>query len=149
MISDGTCRLVIPFSESTIATAGLLENMVSISAKISFFLSAGKFSKLFVKCPKPLFTLTPISSKTSWCFANKSLKKTLTACPKIIGSETFIIVAFICNENNTFCFFASAISVSKKDNNAFLLKVVASMISPAKREIFSFKTVDSPFVAIC
>ena len=149
MTSEGTCRLVIPLSESTIATAGLLENIVAISVKISFFFSAGKASRLLVKWPKPLFTLTPILSKTSWCFANKSLKKTLTACPKIIGSETFIIVAFICNENNTFCFFASVISVSKKDNNAFLLRVVASIISPAKREIFSFNTVDSPFEAMC
>ncbi len=83
------------------------------------------------------------------CFLKISAKKTSIAWPKIIGSETFIIVAFICNENNTPLFFASIISVSKNDNNAFLLISVASIISPANKGVFSFKTEVVPLISIC
>ena len=52
-------------------------------------------------------------------------------------------------ENKTFCFLASAISESKKDSNAFLFKVVASIISSASKETFSFKIIFVPSAEIC
>ena len=78
------------------------------------------------------------------CLSNTSLKNTVTACPKIIGSETFIIVAFICKENNMFFSLASFICSSRKLKRAFLLITVASITSPSNKGVFSFKTVTSP-----
>ena len=39
----------------------------------------------------------------------RSLKKTFTAWPKMMGSETFIMVAFMCSENSTPSALAAAI----------------------------------------
>ena len=62
----------------------------------------------------------------------------------MIGSETFIMVAFRCTENSTPCFFASAICASMKLASARLLITAASMISPASKAVFGFSTVWLP-----
>ena len=95
MTSDGTCKLVIPLLESTIAKFALFLYTKLISDSISDFLLSGKLLILSNKSPNPFLKSTPKSVKTSLCFSTTSAKKILTACPKIIGSETFIIVAFI------------------------------------------------------
>ena len=50
---------------------------------------------------RPLFGLAPPSASASPCSANTSAKNARTAWPKMIGSETFIIVAFRCSEKRT------------------------------------------------
>ncbi len=62
----------------------------------------------------------------------------------MIGSETFIIVAFRCSENSTPCCLASAICACTKLASARLLITAASMISPACTAVFSFSTVTLP-----
>ena len=59
----------------------------------------------------------------------------------MIGSETFIMVAFMCKENNTPFSFASFIWSSRKVVKAVLLMKVASITSSASRGNFSFRTV--------
>jgi hypothetical protein len=59
----------------------------------------------------------------------------------MIGSETFIIVAFICKESKIPLSLAAAISFSKNTNKAFLLITDASIISLAKSGVLSFRTV--------
>src|SRR4051812_45736782 len=58
----------------------------------------------------------------------------------MIGSDTFIIVAFKCSENSTRSFFARAIWSSKKATSAQRLITVASRISPAFSESLSLST---------
>ena len=64
------------------------------------------FSKIF---SNPLFGFTPILVNSDLYLLNISSKNRRITCPKIIGSLTFIIVAFICNESKTFDFLASTI----------------------------------------
>ena len=52
--------------------------------------------------------------------------------PKIIGSETFIIVALRCTENKTFFALASSISCEINFFKAAKFKTALSIISPAK-----------------
>ena len=61
-----------------------------------------------------------------------------------MGSETFIMVAFMCKENKTPLSLASAICASKKASNAFLLMSVESIISPSRTGTASFK-IEVPF----
>ena len=49
----------------------------------------------------------------------------------MMGSETFIIVAFRCSENSTPCAFASSICASTKRDSDFTFITAASTISPA------------------
>ena len=55
----------------------------------------------------------------------------------------------MCKENNMFFSRASLYCSSKKVINAFLLNMVASMISPSRSANCSFKTVFVPFLEIC
>ncbi len=64
----------------------------------------------------------------------------------MIGSETFIMVAFRCTENSTPWAFASAICASRKLRSAVRLITEASMISPAFTAVFSFSTFLVPSV---
>ena len=73
----------------------------------------------------------PAASSTSPCLANRSAKNTSTAWPKMIGSETFIIVAFMCSENSTPFALASAICSARNVRSAATLITVESMTSPA------------------
>ena len=52
--------------------------------------------------------------------------------PNMIGSLTFIIVAFRCSENSTFLALASSICASMKSASARALSTEASIISPAR-----------------
>ena len=55
----------------------------------------------------------------------------------------------MCKESNTSFSFASTICASKNESNAFLLITVASIISPSKSAIFSFRILTSPYSEIC
>ena len=58
------------------------------------YLNAGSFPIFARTSPNPSFTFTPNFSTVAPCRAKTSSKKTRTACPNMIGSDTFIIVAF-------------------------------------------------------
>ena len=62
----------------------------------------------------------------------------------MIGSETFIMVAFRCSENSTPCAFASATWAATNAASALRLMVEASTISPALTATFSFSTTVLP-----
>ena len=109
MMSLGTWRLVMPRSESTIAISGAFAHTAAMSASIAVRCASGRPAITSSTPPQPLFGSAPAASSTSPCFANTSAKKTFTACPNRIGSETFIIVALRCSENSTPLAFASAI----------------------------------------
>ena len=57
-------------------------------------------------------------ASASPCSANTSAKNARTAWPKMIGSETFIIVAFRCSEKRTPCSLASAICSARNASSA-------------------------------
>ena len=59
---------------------------------------------------------------------------------KIIETDTFIIVAFICNDNMRPLSKLSVISFSKKSTRALTLILEASMTSPSRRARDSFRT---------
>ena len=66
----------------------------------------------------------------------------------MIGSDTFIIVDFRCNENKTSLAFASAISALRNVRRAAVLIYVASTMVPDCRFRSSFKTETCPALSI-
>ena len=62
----------------------------------------------------------------------------------MIGSETFIIVAFRCTENSTSSALARAICSVRKRRSAATLMNVASTTSPARTGSASLSTVSVP-----
>ena len=67
----------------------------------------------------------------------------------MIGSETFIIVAFMCNENSTPRASASATCSARKAVRARLDMNVASTISPSSTGTASASTVTVPAPSTC
>ena len=75
MTSLGTCRLVIPLRESTIARAGRVAYTAAMSASISAFFSAGSRSSLASTSASPLLTLAPTLLSVSACLSSAVLVK--------------------------------------------------------------------------
>ncbi len=73
--------------------------------------------------------------------AKTSAKYARTAWPKMIGSETFIIVAFMCTEKRTPRAFASATSRARNASSARRRITAASTISPSSTATPSLSTV--------
>jgi len=63
----------------TIATAGPEAKTAAMSASMAAFWSAGSFSILPRRSPKPLLRSTPREARTAACFVKRSLKKTRDA----------------------------------------------------------------------
>ena len=145
--SLGTCRFVIPRSESTIERSGAVSNVFSIAARIVSPSSWGSSSSADRIAPRPLFGLAPSSSSASWCSVKTPAKNARTACPKMIGSETFIIVAFRCRENSRPCSLVSAICSCRKASSARARITAPSTTSPSSTPIESFSTVAAPSAA--
>ncbi len=148
MTSDGTCRLVMPLSESTIARAG----PSAISASKEALISApmcGTPSRPFRMVPRPSFGDRPAATRTSPYFAKVFGKKARTTWPKTIGSETFIIVALRCTENRTSSALARAICASRKVRSASTCRTDASTTSPARTGTDARRTVVAPSAATC
>ena len=101
--SLGTCRLVIPRSESTIASAGpsRRRRRSPRRRRRARPRAAGRARRAARRARRS--ALTPAAASASPCSANRSAKYARTAWPKMIGSDTFIIVAFRCTENSTPC----------------------------------------------
>jgi hypothetical protein len=64
----------------------------------------------------------------------------------MMGSETFIIVAFMCSENRTSCCFASSISAARNSTSFAFDRYDASTTSPACTDSPSLSTVVEPSV---
>ncbi len=67
----------------------------------------------------------------------------------MIGSETFIIVAFRCTENRTSSALARAICSVRKRRSAATYMKVASTTSPARTFTSSLSTVSVPSTPTC
>ena len=98
---------------------------------------------------RPWFGLAPTLASASPCSLNTSAKKARTACPKMIGSETFIIVAFRCTEKRTPCSLASSICSARKASSARRRITAPSMISPSLAGSDAVSTVTVPSSATC
>ena len=83
-------------------------------------------------------------------YCSKSVgKKACTTWPKMIGSETFIIVALRCAENSTSSALARAICSVRKRRSAATSMNVPSTTSPASTLTPSLSTVSVPSAATC
>ena len=140
--SLGTCRLVMPLSESTMASAGPSAMPCSMAALISA--PSGSASIPLRIDPRPSFGLRPAAASVSPYCANTSGKNARTTWPKMIGSETFIIVALRCTENSTPSALARAICSVRNSRSAATRMTVASMTSPASTGTDSRSTVVVP-----
>ena len=96
-----------------------------------------------------MFGFAPARSSASPCSSKTSLKNVRTAWPKMIGSETFIIVAFRCTENRTPCSRASSICSARNASSALRRITAASTISPACTFRPSLSVVLVPSAASC
>ncbi len=135
--SLGTCRLVMPLSEFTMASAGPAAN----SSSKDFLISAplGSASRPAKMPPRPLLALRPAASRSLPYFAKVCGKKAFTTWPKMIGSDTFIIVALRWVENSTPSSLARCTCSARKESSALARSTVPSTTSPAStfRPLFS------------
>lgn len=88
--------------------------------------------------------LTPADESTSPYFSTRGAKKTDTAWPKMIGSDTFIIVAFRWSETIKSSAFADSNSDLKKERSLPTLIADESMTSSASSGVDSLSTCTSP-----
>jgi hypothetical protein len=146
MTSDGTCRLVMPRSESTMARAGPSVSSASKAALISAPM-CGTPSRPLRMAPRPSFGDRPAATSTSPYLSNVFGKKARTTWPKTIGSETFIIVALRCTENSTPSALARAICAVRNSRSWATRITEASTTSPARTGTDSRSTVVVPSAA--
>lgn len=88
-----------------------------------------------------------MATSASPYFANVFGKKARTTWPKMIGSETFIIVALRCTENRTPSALALAICAVRNSRSAATCRTEASTTSPARTGTDSRRTVVVPSAA--
>ncbi len=97
--SLGTCRLLMPLSESTIASGGPSARPCWTAALMAS--PSGSDSTAESSAPRPSFgEMSAAFSCSPYC-SNSVGKNACTAWPKMIGSETFIIVALRCTDSST------------------------------------------------
>ncbi len=89
-----------------------------------------------------------VLSASPYC-SNSVGKNACTTWPKMIGSETFIIVALRCTENSTSSALARAICSVRKRRSAATFMNVASTTSPASTFVSGLSTVTVPSAASC
>ena len=82
--------------------------------------------------PRPSFGVRPAAASVSPYWANVFGKKARTTWPKMIGSETFIIVALRCTENSTPSALARAICAVRNSRSAATRMTDASTTSPGE-----------------
>ena len=91
----------------------------------------------------------PAARNASPYLAKTSGKYISTTWPKMIGSETFIIVALRCTEKSTSSAAALAICSATNSRSASTSMRVASTTSPASTGTDSLRTVTVPSSATC
>ncbi len=94
--------------------------------------------------PRPSFGVRPAAASTAPYAAKVSGKKARTTWPKMIGSETFIMVALRCTENSTPSALARAIWAVRNSRSAATRITDASTTSPASTGTDSRSTVVLP-----
>ena len=94
--------------------------------------------------PSPSFGDRPAFASTSPYWAKTSGRNARTTWPKMIGSETFIIVALRWTENSTSSSWARAICSVRNSRRAATRMTVPSTTSPARTGTDSWSTVVSP-----
>ncbi len=112
--SLGTCRLVIPLSEFTIARRGPRAYAASSAPSMSRRTPSGAPASFARRSARPSLGFAPMDRTASACPSKISGKNTSTACPKMIGSDTFIIVALRWSEKSTSRSRASVICSARK-----------------------------------
>ncbi len=142
MTSLGTCRLVMPLSESTIASSGPSASSASKDALIAA--PSGSAAAPLRMPPRPSLGVRPAAASVSPYSANVFGKKARTTWPKMIGSETFIIVAFRCTENSTPSALARAICAVRNSRSGATRSTEASTTSPLRTGTDSRSTVVVP-----
>ena len=143
--SLGTCRLVMPRSESTMASSGPSARPCSIAALISAPFSGGSSASRPDRMPpSPLLGLRPAAARSAPYCSKTAGRKACTTWPKMIGSETFIMVAFRCTENSTPSVLARAICAARNSSSAATCMAVASTTSPVSTGTESLSTVVAP-----
>ena len=105
--SEGTCRLVMPLSESTIAMSGPSSSPCWTAALMAS--PSGSDETAESSAPRPSLAEMPAAARAPPYCSNSVGKNARTTWPKMIGSETFIIVALRCTENSTSSAVARAI----------------------------------------
>ena len=119
----------MPRSESTIARRGPAAIPASTAALIAS--ASGSVAAAASSVPRPSLGLMSAAARTSPNSSNRSGKNARTTWPKMIGSETFIIVALRCTENSTSSALARAIWAARNSRSAATCITVASTTSPA------------------
>jgi hypothetical protein len=142
MTSLGTCRLVMPRSESTMANGGPSASSASKEARMAS--PSGTDPSPAKMPPSPSLARRPAAASVSPYRANVFGKNARTAWPKMIGSDTFIIVALRCTENRTPSALALAIWAVKKARSGATRITEASTTSPASTGTAARSTVVRP-----
>ncbi len=145
--SEGTCRLVIPLSESTMARSGPSSSPCWTDALMAS--PSGSAVTAESSAPRPSLGEMPADLSAS-PYCSKSVgKNACTTWPKMIGSETFIIVALRWTENSTSSALARAICSARKRRSAATFMKVPSTTSPVSTFISGLRTVTLPSAATC
>ena len=147
--SDGTCKLVMPLSELTMAKGGREASVSAKVASIAVRSASGMPGNLATKSPRPLLKFTPAASKAAPCWSSTGLTKVRTAAPNKMGSDTFIMVAFMCNEYSAPSAWMRPISSVKNASSLAMDMAAQSTISPSCSARPPFKTVRVPSSATC
>ena len=142
--SLGTCRLVIPRSESTMASAGPAASSAANEAAMAS--PSGRPGRPSRMAPHPSLGLRPAAARVSPQVANVCGKKARTTWPKMIGSDTFIMVALRCTEKSTPSSLARAIWRARKACRSATRSTAASTTSPARTGMGARSTGDGPVV---
>ncbi len=142
MTSDGTCRLVMPLSESTIASAG--PSAISASKDALIASPSGSAARPLRMPPRPSFGERPAAASVAPYCSKVFGKKARTTWPKMIGSETFIIVALRCTENRMSSALARAICAVRKERSSATCSTEASTTSSLRTGTDSRSTVVVP-----
>ncbi len=79
MMSLGTCRLVMPLSESTMAIAGPAAIAAAMSASIAARSASGSDATRASTSARPSLGFAPTDSSAAACLVNTSAKKVCTA----------------------------------------------------------------------
>mmetsp|Transcript_20806 Transcript_20806/g.64519 ORF Transcript_20806/g.64519 Transcript_20806/m.64519 type:complete len:207 (+) Transcript_20806:694-1314(+) len=93
--------------------------------------ASGSSLSLAYSDARPFLGDTPSLAKVAACFSKASLKKTDTTWPKMMGSDTFIMVALRCSETIRSSALACVSSCSMKAHSAAADMREASITSPA------------------
>ena len=142
MTSLGTCRFVMPWSESTMLRRGPVASSASMEARIAP--PSGRRPRPARMEARPSSGRRPAAARASPWAAKVLGRAARTAWPKMRGSETFIMVALRWMEKRMSSSLAAATWAARKASRAAADMKVASTTSPAVTGSDSRRTTGSP-----